>query len=249
MQIHRRGARNLDTFAINPRRMRNELGSVAAKDWALWLRLVERKRRLLARIVSRSGQRLPREFLARITFSSFRLEGLDVTESQVMDAILPGGLARRDFRTRQTQRLRNHVALLHRIESALRIGESLKIQTAVRWYTSISCGLSTTSLDETAMDRLDQTVRRINSPQLRLQPAVGEIARLHVQLEREPLVPGFGGILARLLLRYHLGRCGLPPVAFDPKCDRAILTDESRLLGSLLEMIDSSYTLLLGLRT
>jgi hypothetical protein len=95
------------------------------------------------------------------------------------------------------------------------------------------------------MSRLDQLVRRINSPHLRLQPAITEIARLHAQSLGDPLVPGFNGILVRLLLRYHLGRCGLPPVVFSPEVDQAAIENESILLGRLLEMIDESYDLLL----
>jgi hypothetical protein len=52
--------------------------------------------------------------------------------------------------------------------------------------------------------------------------------------------------LARLLLRYHLGRCGLPPVVFDADVDGPVLTDEQALLSRLLELIDQSYDLLLS---
>jgi hypothetical protein len=143
-------------------------------------------------------------------------------------------------------RIRNHVAILHRIERGLHRGESLKTAAVVRWYTLIASGLSITSLDEPTMGRLDQLVRRINSPHLRLQPAVQEIARLHVQSLADPLVPGFNGILVRLLLRYHLGRCGLPPVVFHSETDGPLLTDETTLLARLLELIDESYDLLLS---
>ena len=95
------------------------------------------------------------------------------------------------------------------------------------------------------MDRLDHVVRRINSPQLRLQPALVDIAKLHVMLLRDPLVPSFNGILSRLLLRYHLGRIGLPPVVFDPNEDAPSLLDETMLLARLLELIEQSYDRLL----
>jgi hypothetical protein len=63
----------------------------------------------------------------------------------------------------------------------------------------------------------------------------------------DPVVPSFNGILARLLLRYHLGRCGLPPVLFAPDLDGAgRLLDEPRLLARLLELIHQSYGALLG---
>ena len=131
------------------------------------------------------------------------------------------------------------------MESSVRLGESLKGQNVIRWYTSISCGLSTAALDEGTIDRLDTVVRRINSPQLRLQPAVSEIARLHTQLISVPFVPSFNGILARLMLQFHLGRCGLPPILFDPEADQGIMEDENRLLDRMLHLIDASYDVLL----
>jgi hypothetical protein len=81
----------------------------------------------------------------------------------------------------------------------------------------------------------------MNSPQLRLGPALREIATMHVLLLADPFVPGFNGILARLLLRYHLGRCGLPPVLFDPAADAAHLASEATLLPRLLDLITESY--------
>ena len=128
-----------------------------------------------------------------------------------------------------------------RIELSLRAGATLTSQTVLRWYTSISCGLSLAALDESSMARLENIVRRINSPQFRLQPAITEIARVHAQLNSDPLVPSFNGIVARLLLQYHLGRCGLPRVVFDDKADPALLTDEPRLLKRILEMVDAAY--------
>jgi hypothetical protein len=188
--------------------------------------------------------------LALGTLASFRLEGLDVDDATVLAALNPGvvrsGRDHNHVRSRLSMRIRNHVAILHRIERGLHHGESLKTAAVVRWYTLIASGLSITALDEPTMSRLDQLVRRINSPHLRLQPAVQEIARLHAQSLADPLVPGFNGILARLLLRYHLGRCGLPPVVFHPDTDGSVLTDENTLLGRLLELIDESYDLLLS---
>jgi hypothetical protein len=151
----------------------------------------------------------------------------------------------KNFRSRSTQRIRNHVAILRRIEKSLRAGATLTSQSVVRWYTSISCGLSLASLDETSLTRLDNFLRRINSPQFRLQPAITEIAHVHAQLNADPLVPSFNGILARLLLQYHLGRCGLPRVQFDA-ADSAILKDEPRLLKRMLELVDSAYDMLSG---
>jgi len=224
-------------------------------DWPRWLRLVERKRRLTTRPDQRRPRSLPDSMLQLGTLASFRLEGIELDDATAIAALRPGALkpgvlkSGRDhnhFRSRLAMRIRNHVAILHRIERGLHHGESLKTAAVVRWYTLISSGLSITSLDEPTMARLDQLVRRINSPHLRLQPAVQEIARLHAQSIADPLVPGFNGILARLLLRYHLGRCGLPPVVFHAESDAPLLTDETTLLARLLELIDESYDLLLS---
>jgi len=232
--------------SYRPRRIspNGELRRGGEIDWPRWLRLVERKRRLTGRGGHRRASALPDAILQLGTLASFRLEGIDVDDATTLAALKPG----RDhnhFRSRLAMRIRNHVAIMHRIERGLHHGEPLKTAAVVRWYTLIASGLSITSLDEPTMSRLDQLVRRINSPHLRLQPAVQEIARLHAQALADPLVPGFNGILARLLLRYHLGRCGLPPVVFHPETDGPVLTDESTLLGRLLELIDESYDLLL----
>jgi hypothetical protein len=215
-------------------------------DWPRWLRLVERKRRLTTRGNGQSyAHTLPDAILQLGTLASFRLEGIEVDDVTALAALHPGR-ERGHFRSRLAMRIRNHVAILHRMERGLYRGESLKTAAVVRWYTLIASGLSITSLDEPTMARLDQLVRRINSPHLRLQPAVQEIARLHAQSLADPLVPSFNGILVRLLLRYHLGRCGLPPVVFHADNDRALLTDEQTLLARLLELIDESYDLLLS---
>ncbi len=216
-------------------------------EWSSWLRAIERKRRMLSRMDSSRLKPLPSEYFAAATFASFRLDGIEVTETQIAQA-LARGVANKAFRTRLTLRIRNHISILRRIESAVRVGESLKGQSVVRWYTSISCGLSTAALDDGMISRLDAVVRRINSPQLRLQPAITEVARLHVQLLTDSFVPSFNGILARLLLQYHLGRCGLPPVIFDPTSDGGVVSNESQLLGRIMEMVDASYSMLLAPR-
>lgn len=222
--------------------------AMQAVDWSAWLRQVERKRRLISRL-SPPRELVHREFSAtfsaQLTIASFRLDGLDVAEDQVHEAVnaAPG---RRPFRSRLSQRLRNHLAILCGIGRLLAAGRALKAGAVVRWYTSISCGLCNTSLDEATMNRLSTVAGRISSPRLRLQPAVQDVARLHAQLMADPLVPSFNGILARLLLCYHLGRCGLPPVLLDPGYDRLILADESRLLPRLMDLIEASYSLLLA---
>jgi hypothetical protein len=223
---------------------RNGNGNGTGIEWASWLRSFERKRRLLVRDEPRRPRSLPSTYFIHATYSSFRLDGIDVTEHEVL-ASLASGPARQSLRSRAAQRIRNHVSILHHIESSIRIGESLKAPVVIRWYTTIGSGLITAALPDAMIDRLDQAVRRINSPQLRLQPALGDIARLHVQLLTDPLAPSFNGILARLLLRYHLGRVGLPPVVFEPEADAPALLDETMLLRRLLQLIDSSYDQLL----
>jgi len=178
-----------------------------------------------------------------VTWSSFILEGIPLAQADVTDAVSHAvvGKPLRGFRSRTSQRIRNHVAILRRIEMSLRAGAQLTSQTVLRWYTSISCGLSLAAIDETNMARLDNVVRRINSPQFRLQPAITEIAHVHAQLNADPLVPSFNGILARLLLQYHLGRCGLPRILFDASVDSKLMKDEPRLLKRILELVDSAY--------
>jgi hypothetical protein len=239
------------------------LGKVGIRiDWVRWLRLIQRKRRMASKpdshrsAQSRNGASSrgiaaprsaspPDQYFAAVTLSSFQLEGIPLNPKEVTQAVLHGA-AGKGFRSRSTQRIRNHVAILRRIEKSLRAGASITSQSVIRWYTSISCGLSLAGLDETNLARLDNVVRRINSPQFRLQPAITEIARVHAQLNADPLVPSFNGILARLLLQYHLGRCGLPRVLFDASVDSAILKDEPRLLKRILELVDSAYDMLSG---
>lgn len=180
------------------------------------------------------------------TDASFRLEGLNLPAGDVADALARGGAAARAFRSRQQQRVRNHVAILRHLEHLLRRGATLRSADVVRWYTSIACGLSTTRLDEPTTSRLEGLVRQLNSPHLRLRPAIQEIARLHRQVLTDPVVPSFNGILARLLLRYHLGRCGLPPVLFVPNQDAGWMLDEPRLLARLLDLIHHTYAALLA---
>jgi hypothetical protein len=162
---------------------------------------------------------------------------LEVGEDDVREAL---GTDRPMLRSRQSQRLRNHAAILHRLENDL--GQTLPLTTdgVIRWYVGVSAGLSTTALDQATATRLEEVVRRINSPQLRLQPALQEVAATHAKLLADPLVPSFNGILARLLLRYHLGRCKLPAVIFDPVVD-ARLTAGDGMLRRLAELLETSY--------
>jgi hypothetical protein len=175
-----------------------------------------------------------------VTRVSCLLDDIDVTERD-LSAAMAHGYAGRPFRSRAGQRIRNHVALLRRIERLVRRALPLDTRAVIRWYTSISSGLSSAQLDTDALMRLDRAVRRINSPHRNLRPAVAEAARLYFELLTEPIVPSFNGILARLLLACQLGRIGLPPVLFDPSQDRQHPTDETSLLRVLLDRILLSY--------
>lgn len=216
-------------------------------DWPQWLRETERARRLLEREAS-DGRRTttpwPGYFITA-TDASFRLDGLALPAPD-LSAAMSRGWAARGFGSRQQQRARNHVAILGRIERLLRSATALKPGDVVRWYTSIASGLSTAQLDDANAARLDGIVQQVNSPHLRLGPAVQGIAHLHYEMLTEPVVPSFNGILARLLLRYHLGRCGLPPVLLVPETDSAVMLSETHLLPRLLERIAESYALMLS---
>ena len=148
--------------------------------------------------------------------------------------------AARACRTCQARRIRNHAAILRQIERLLRDGRALTAGAVIRWYTLVACGLSCGLFDEQTACRLDRIVSAMNSPQLRLGPALRDIAAVHVRLLEDPFVPGFNGIVARLLLRYHLGRCGLPPVLFDA-ADTTVPSSAVMLLPKLLELLLESY--------
>jgi hypothetical protein len=180
---------------------------------------------------------LPTDYYVRATWVSFRLDGLDVDQEEVREAL---GTDRPVLRSRQSQRLRNHAAILHRIENDLHQRLPLTTDGVIRWYVAVSAGLSTTGLDQATTTRLEEVVRRINSPQLRLQPALQEVAATHSKLMADPLVPSFNGILARLLLRYHLGRCKLPAVVFEPTLDGRPPAGDG-MLRRLVELLEDSY--------
>ncbi len=209
-------------------------------DWPRWLRGIERKRRAVA-----GKQRISDPLIREATISSFRLEGIDASESDMDQAITPTR-NRRLFRSPQRQRIRNHLAILLSIERLLRKREPLKPSHVVRWYTEIGSGLSTASLALPEMIRVQSIIRRINSPQMRLQPAILEIAKLHCDLLADAMFPSFNGILSRLLLRVHLGHCGLPAVVFDPQIDGQRFGDANLLLSRLLELIDRALDRLLA---
>jgi hypothetical protein len=212
--------------------------------WDKWARRVESRLRKLNKSHPFDGILTAREYLAEATYASFQLDGLEVSKDEVASA-LATGRQRRIFRSRQGQRIRNHVAILREIDGWVLAGSPLDPAAFMRWYTAISSGLCPADLDEPTMSRLVRAVHRVNSPELRLPAAVQEIAALHRALLADPLVPSFNGILVRLLLRYHLGRCGLPPVLFDPAMPTASLLDEQRLVMMLMEAIETSLVLAL----
>ena len=209
-------------------------------EFAESVRRLERKRRALERTPpgSNGNATLPLsdDYYLRATWSSFNLDGMTVSQAEVRDALSQTS-AGHALRSRQSQRLRNHAAILHHIESDLRQAVALTTDRVIRWYTTISAGLSTTSLDHSTTARLAEQVRRVNSPQLRVSASIPEVAAAHVSLLTDPVVPSFNGILARLLLRYHLGRCGLPSIVFDPGSDSKAMTSDAmtRRIIDLLE--------------
>ena len=212
-----------------------------AADRTPLLRRLERKRRLFQRLMQ--SQSLPPELFIRLTRSSFCLEGLPVTEPEVVTAVA-GAQDRRSLRPPQALRIRNHVAILRAIEKNVRAGQQLTARAVLRWYTSISCGLSIAAVDGARYERLEQCLRRMNSPQARIQQAVADAASLHAQLLADPLFPGFNGIVARLMLQYHLARCELPPVVFDADRDRTPLADGA-FASRLLDLVTESHEWLL----
>lgn len=220
-----------------PRRRPPGEGRPSTLDWPAWVALIERQRRA----ISRDGSPFfpPQDYFVRATCVSFQLDGIATTEQEVIDALTPG-TAQRKFRSRAAQRVRNHVGILLGIERAIRLGISLKVSAVLRWYTSISSGLAAAMPTADRMSRVEQIVNRVNSPQLRLQPALMEIARQYSQVLSDPLFPSFNGILSRLLLRYHLGRCALPYVVLDDDAARHDHGEQSIALA-LLNAIDRTY--------
>jgi hypothetical protein len=213
-------------------------------DWDKWSRHIESRRRRVVKIHATESVFGTRAYLAEATYVSFKLEGLDVSETAVTTA-LATGLTRRLFRSRQAQRVRNHVASLRAIDTLIDAAAPLTPAIFTRWYTSISCGLCPADLAEAASSRLTENIHRVNFPELRVAGAVQEIARLHRGLLTDPVVPSFNGILSRLILRYHLGRCGLPPIFFHPDTPTTALTSEKLLLPLMMELIDNSYEVML----
>ncbi len=205
---------------------------------AVLLRQVERQRR----IVQQSGA-IPRccvSLLTRITQASFELEDLCITAQELELARAPSTQPRR-LRPLQVLRFRNHMAILRAIERSTERQEPIGPAAVLRWYTSISCGLSIAPVDEPRTARLERVLRRINSPNLRIQQAVPDACELHVCLMADPVFPGFNGLVSRLLLQYSLLRCGLTMVALDPARDCLRLRDPAALAPRLLELVLQSW--------
>jgi hypothetical protein len=215
-----------------------------AIDWSHWFARIERHRRRLQRRVHLPTGRLNDSVLVQITCNSFRIDGIEVDYATVQQALSRSSSQRR-MRGPQIQRIRTHIAILHRVFRALQRTLPLPGSDVLRWYTCISGGLSVTGPDAQTMHRLEQILRRINSPQLRIRGAIQDVVRTHVQLLREPLFPAFNGILARLLLQYHLGRCGLPWVIPQPPANPQQRATETELTLQVIEGIDRGYQALL----
>lgn len=177
-------------------------------------------------------------WLARATAASFRLEGIEVGPDSIVAEVI-ASRARRRMRPRADQRLRNHAAALLCVERLLRTGQSLQVANVLRWYTSVSAGLSTTMLAGPKLDRLTTVVSQVNTPHQRIAAAMREIIELHLSILRDELVPSFHGILARLLLHFHLGRCGLRPMV--PDFDLGRPADPRDLLRRVVTRIEESY--------
>jgi hypothetical protein len=222
----------------------DEFGHRPSRSWAsnsvdfpAWCKAAEKLRGDVPRSSFRPGE----AFFVAATYSSFRMDGISITQGEVAEAISRRN-THRAFRSRLGQRLRNHAAILLRIERLIGRGALLKADTLLSWYTAVSCGLSTTMPAGEKMKRIETVVRQVNSPHLRLLPALTEMSELHQSLLADELVPSFNGILARLVLHFHLGRCGLLPVIFDPAHDSSALFQQSSVgLRRLMQLIDDAY--------
>lgn len=211
---------------------------------------------------------LPRSYLASVTRGSFAMDAIALGDAEI-DVALRCGTAKpakstsngpvigpskgptpsppkgRLCRSRQAQRVRNHFSALRQIERLIRAQRPLTTSIAVRWYTALTCGLPTAQFDDQCHQRLDRTVRRLNSPHFHLRPAVEQAAANYFDLLSTPFVPSFNGILARLLIACQLGRAGVPPLLYDASADPDDPEKECEP-ARLLELIDRSYDALLA---
>jgi len=190
--------------------------------------------------IKRSTFIVDRPFVERATHVSFELEGIVLPPGSVR-AGLCGKSGRVQMRPRIAHRIRSHCAVLLQIERMIKSRRSTNVSALVGWYTTFSAGLCSAGLDDRSMRALSDVVHRINAPPHRVQAAIDEAARLHVELLREPAVPSFPGILARLVLHAQLGRCGLPPVTFDPAVDRVAFEKPAELAARISKLIERAY--------
>jgi hypothetical protein len=188
------------------------VGPVTSSDLSDWVRIIDRAKHRVGRPVWRLDD--PRLF--HFTHVSFCLEQLDLPRHET-ERVIARSYTHRGFRSRLSARLRNHAAILLRIERLLASGRDLRVDHLLQWYAGISAGLCSAMPAGPKIERLQQVLRRVNSPHMRIGSAVTEIASLHYEALTDALVPSFHGIIARLLLHYQLGRCGLLPPAFRPE--------------------------------
>lgn len=145
---------------------------------------------------------------ARLTAKSLHLDGIPCREERIVDAVLGGGL-RGDLRSRPAQLIRNHVAILLRMDLDARHVRPLESSTVLRWYASLCAGLPMPTIDDSRCRRIESVCRQINSPPMQPKPAVEQVFRLYAALLSDPLFPTLNGLMSRLLARCHALRCRL----------------------------------------
>lgn len=175
---------------------------------------------------------LPRPFLVDATSASFRIDGIPVTVEQVTRA-LGHRQSVRAFRSPLSNRLRAHAATLRCIERILAADEPLRPSHLYRWYAGLSAGLGAGFIDDAG--RAAEVTARANLPTTRLATALADVLQLYAEMMSRPIVPSYNGIVARLVMNLHLGRCGLLPVIVEPAEDAFAhgRLDEATLLNLL----------------
>ena len=184
------------------------------------LRRTSRERPVTLRSIEQARARLPRRdwllprpFLVDATSASFRIDGIPVTIEQVTRA-LGHQQSVRAFRSPLSIRLRAHAAILRCVERIVAADRPLRPANLYRWYAGLSAGLGVGRADDAR--RAADVVARANLPTVRLSTALADILELYDDVMKNPIVPSYNGIIARLLLNLHLGRCGLLPVIVEP---------------------------------
>jgi hypothetical protein len=210
-------------------------GRRAGRDRPATLRLIEQARARLPR----SAWSMPRPFLVDATSASFRIDGIPVTVGQVTRA-LGHRQSVRAFRSSLSHRLRMHAAILCGLERLLANDAPLQSGHLMSWYAGLSAGHGTAVGVAEDARRAAAIVARVNAPTPRLAAAIPEVVALYTEVIGNPIVPSYNGIVARLLMHVHLGRCGLLPVIVEPPDDgfarRAL--DAATLLDLLARRYD-----------